>query len=468
MIKRIFTAFLAAALAATGALSHPARAAGTPSSPAYAGQEAAAVASPARTVDQLDGDALRCGYAYAICMDTGDVILDKNSTERVAMASLTKIMTALLTVENCSDLDGEIVVSAEAIAATPEISSTAGLIVGERMTVRDMLYCLLLPSGNDAANVLAEYCGGSIDAFVEMMNRRAQELGLRDTQFRNPHGLDAEGHYTTAADLAKLLSFALQNEQFKKVFSSFSYVVPATNLSGERALRSTNRMTDQTADVYVPGITGTKTGFTGNAGYCLACTSRVDDGPAVLSVVLGGGYPDGAACPDSYADSKYIIETAAQKYRVVRLQTAGDDLGEVPVECLKGADTIGVAAKEDLFALVDRGEEDAVTASVTPALLTPPFEQDAAAGTVVYTDADGEVLAQGAAVTVSAGEYSRWKGFAKALEEMSLLQYIGILLGFAVVLFLIFLLIQALRRHMKRRRRMRARKRASAARRRSR
>ena len=428
MKKRACTAILAAFAVAAGLLIRPAAAA-----------------------TMLEADELRCDYAYAFCIDTGDVIMDKNARERTAMASLTKIMTALVTVETCADLDAEITVSEQAIAATPALSSTADLIVGERMTVRDMLYCMMLPSGNDAANVLAEHCGGSIEAFVELMNRRAGELGCEDTQFQNPHGFDEDGHYSTAADIATILSAALKNPEFEKVFTTFSYVVPRTNMSEERALQSTNRMTDYTAEAYSPSITGTKTGFTGNAGYCLACTGQVGDGPAFISVVLGGEYPDGASVPDSYLDTAYLLETATERYRIQTLHSQGDPLGELEVDCLRGGDSVGLQAQDDLSVLIDselagRG----VTASLTLAKLAPPFYERQRVGTVVYTDADGAVLAEGGVVTTAAGEYSHWKGFWKALGDIPAWQYVCIVLGAAVLAFVLLLLVQALRRRIKR------------------
>lgn len=429
MNKRAITAIAALFAVAAGLFARPASAAGT----------------------LLDAGELRCEYAYAYCVDTGDVIMDKNAGERTAMASLTKIMTALVTVETCADLDAEITVSEQAIAATPALSSTADLVVGERMTVRDMLYCMMLPSGNDAANVLAEHCGGSIEAFVEQMNRRAQELGCADTQFRNPHGFDEEGHYSTAADMAKILTAALKKPDFKKVYTTFSYVVPKTNLSAERNLRSTNRMTDYTSEAYSPSITGTKTGFTGDAGYCLACTGQVGDGPEFISVVLGGGYPDGASVPDSYLDTAYLLETATERFQVQTLHSQGDPLGTMEVGCLKGGDSVGLQAQDDLAVLMD-GElaGRGVTASLSLAELTPPFYERQRVGTVVYADADGEVLAEGGVVTASAGEYSRWKGFWQALGDIPAWQYICIVLGAAVLAFVLLLLVQALRRRLKR------------------
>ena len=429
MNKRASTAIAALFAVAAGLFARPASAAGT----------------------LLDAGELRCEYAYAYCVDTGDVIMDKNAGERTAMASLTKIMTALVTVETCADLDAEITVSEQAIAATPALSSTADLVAGERMTVRDMLYCMMLPSGNDAANVLAEHCGGSIEAFVEQMNRRAQELGCADTQFRNPHGFDEEGHYSTAADMAKILTAALKKPDFKKVYTTFSYVVPKTNLSAERNLRSTNRMTDYTSEAYSPSITGTKTGFTGDAGYCLACTGQVGDGPEFISVVLGGGYPDGASVPDSYLDTAYLLETATERFQVQTLHSQGDPLGTMEVGCLKGGDSVGLQAQDDLAVLMD-GElaGRGVTASLSLAELTPPFYERQRVGTVVYTDADGEVLAEGGVVTASAGEYSRWKGFWQALGDIPAWQYICIVLGAAVLAFVLLLLVQALRRRLKR------------------
>ena len=175
-------------------------------------------------------------------LDSNTVIFDKNADKVTAPASLTKITTAILTIENCQDLDAVVTVkqsSIDAIAGTN--SSTAGLLAGEELTVRQLLYCLLVRSANEAAVILADYSGGgSVPAFVQMMNDFAASLGCTYTHFVNPHGLDAEGHYSTSHDLAWSTQHAMELPLFSEIVNTVSYTLPATNKREERNLLSTN------------------------------------------------------------------------------------------------------------------------------------------------------------------------------------------------------------------------------------
>ena len=177
-------------------------------------------------------------------LDNGAVIFDKNADQKAAPASLTKITTAILVLENCKNLDEVITVkqsSIDAISGTN--SSTAGLMPGEQISIRNLLYCLLVKSANEAAVILADYVGGgSVSKFVDMMNEFVQKIGCKNTHYMNPHGLDAEGHYTTANDLAIITQYALKLPLFSEITNTVSYKLPATNKSPERNLLSTDWM----------------------------------------------------------------------------------------------------------------------------------------------------------------------------------------------------------------------------------
>ena len=204
--------------------------------------------------------------AILIEAQTGTVLYEKNPDERRAMASTTKIMTALLTIE-AGDPDREFTVDPLAIRVE---GTSMGLREGDRVSRRDLLYGILLPSGNDAANAAAVSVSGSIPAFVQLMNSRAQELGLYDTHFVTPSGLDADGHYTTARDLAKLTAFAMRDELFRSVVSCSSAEVEFGNPPYKRTLYNSNKMLRR-----YDGAIGVKTGFTDNARRCLGCGFRV-------------------------------------------------------------------------------------------------------------------------------------------------------------------------------------------------
>ena len=224
--------------------------------------------------------------ALLIDMDTEQVLYEQAADEQRYPASITKIMTALLTLEAVGrgelDLNDVITMDDAALADLTPDSSTAGLQAGEEITVRNLLYCLLLASANEAANALAIAVAGDIPAFVEQMNQRAQELGMSGTHFVNPHGLHSDDHYTTARDIFKMAKQAMTHATFREIVSTGTYTVPATNLSGERTLYNTNALL---TSAFYPGYTysgtiGIKTGSTGQAGYCVTAASQGSSRPA--------------------------------------------------------------------------------------------------------------------------------------------------------------------------------------------
>ena len=203
------------------------------------------------------------------------VIWGKDENKRVAMASTTKILTATVVLEN-SKLEDEVTVSAKAGGIG---GSRLGLKKNDKITVKDLLYGLMLCSGNDAAVALAEHVGGSVEGFAEKMNNKAKELGLKDSHFVTPHGLDNPEHYTTAYELAILADYAMQNEIFCKIVATKNINVIINGNS--KNISNTNELLG-----YLEGVKGVKTGFTNNAGRCLVtCTNRNDF--EIITVVLG-------------------------------------------------------------------------------------------------------------------------------------------------------------------------------------
>ena len=248
---------------------------------------------------------------YVVCMDNNEVMIDKNFDKVTAPASLTKIMTALVALENCKDLSKVVTVSQNAIdILSGTNSSVVGLIPGEQMSMENLLYCLMVDSANDAATVIAEAVGGTIDKFVEMMNKKADRLGLKNTHYKNPHGLDEEGHYTTAQDLYKLTTEALKNSVFKKICNTAEYDLPRTNMSEERYLSSTNLMLFPSYEAYyLPYISGVKTGTTDAAGRCII-TKATNNGYSYLAIVMGGKTAEisGEEVNGAFVDCKKVLE----------------------------------------------------------------------------------------------------------------------------------------------------------------
>lgn len=185
----------------------------------------------------------------------GNIICGKNENKKTPMASTTKIMTAIVAIENCGDLNKIVIVSPKAAGTG---GSRLGLKRNDKVTLNDLLYGLMLVSGNDAAVSIAEFVGGSVEGFAELMNKKAQELGLENTHFVTPHGLDEPEHYTTAVELAKIADYALNNATFSKIVATKEYSIHINN--NNKNLRNTNELLG-----YLNGVKGVKTGFTNNA-----------------------------------------------------------------------------------------------------------------------------------------------------------------------------------------------------------
>ena len=228
------------------------------------------------------------GAALMYELNSGTLIYGYNIDQKMYPASVTKVMTCLVAIER-GNMDDVVTVSESVVQARDPDGSNADLVEGEQMTLRDLIFCLMVASANDAGHLISEHIAGSTDAFVEMMNQKAQELGCTNTHFANPHGLHDEDHYTTARDLAKIMLAALEHELFQEVYSTKVYEIPATNKSEKRRLLSTNYMIEKTMvdHYYDSRVIGGKTGFTTPAGRCLAAVSESGD-MKLLTVVLGG------------------------------------------------------------------------------------------------------------------------------------------------------------------------------------
>ena len=245
----------------------------------------------------------------AIVMDaaSGRVIYERNANSRSLIASTTKIMTALVICEQCNVLD-RMKVPREAVGIE---GSSIYLKEGEVLTVQELLYGMMLHSGNDAATALAIYCGGTVEGFVQLMNDKAHFLGLKDTHFANPHGLDSDQNYSTARDLAKLAAYAMKNPIFAQTVSSKTVRI------GDRSLRNHNKLLWQ-----VDGADGVKTGFTRAAGRLLV-SSAVRDGRRLIAVTINDG--------NDWADHKILLEDGFSRYECCQIVKKGDVLGRIAV-----------------------------------------------------------------------------------------------------------------------------------------
>lgn len=302
----------------------------------------------------------------AIVMDAKSkrILYEKNAYSKMSMASTTKIMTAIIALENGS-LDDVVTVSRKAAEIW---GSVIGLREGQKMKLRDMMYGLLLSSGNDAAIAIAEHIGGTVENFLDMMNKKAVLIGVRNTQFKSPHGLDMEGHYSTAYDLAVIASYALENPDFSQIVSTRS-----ANIQG-MWFSNTNEM----LSIY-PGADGVKTGYTGKAGRCLV-TSATRDGWRIVSVVL--------QCPSRNMralSSKKILDYAFNNYKPYVLQKKGQCFAELPLK--KGIEGfVEVRAVEEIVIPLKDSEKTLLEKKVyLPRYLDAPVYAGVDIGTVQYS-----------------------------------------------------------------------------------
>ena len=334
-------------------------------------------------------------------LDDGTVIFSKNADKTAAPASLTKITTAILTIENCENLDTVITVPSYCITLLNGTgSSMAGLKAGEEVTVRQLLYCMLVKSANEAANILADYIGGgSIENFVSMMNDFAARVGAEGTHYVNAHGLDADGQYTTANDLAKITKYALNLPVFTEICTTYKYTMPATNMSNERNFVSTNWVINPNFKTYYyEYVQGIKTGTTSNAGQCII-TKASKDGYNYLCIVMGAHAEDvnNDNNPDNMAflETKKLYKWVFENIRLEKIVNTTDIVTVVDVKLAFGVDHVRLVPANDVTALVPVGTDSGsvlvqVIESETPAQIKAPVKKGEVLGKakVLYADTE--------------------------------------------------------------------------------
>lgn len=278
-----------------------------------------------------------------------------NADERMYPASLVKIMTALIAVES-GKLDDIVAVDADVIASLPKGAVSIGLQEDELMRLEDLLFCMMVASANDAAAVAADHIFGSQEAFVEEMNRYAAEIGCTGTQFKNVHGLHNDEQYTTARDMARILSVALKNEQFCKLFAAVHYTVPATNKAEERSLSSSNYSMnkDQVQIYYDSRITGGRTGVATDGSRCLAASAE-KNGLQYISIVMGSKSEyaaDGYTVKSfgSHKETSALLDLGFNGYKSVQILYKDQALKQYPV--FNGASDVVLGSRESLFTVI--------------------------------------------------------------------------------------------------------------------
>lgn len=259
-------------------------------------------------------------YAILYNLNEDKIIYEKNSQDKTPIASLTKIMTAIVALENIDDINEYITLPKEAFNNLNGYVK-AGFKINEKVTYKDLLYGLLLPSGAECANAIAILVGGNIDNFVILMNNKAKALGLTNTNFSNPIGMD-EGNYSTASDVAALLKYALKNKQFFEIFTTRKYI--ATN---NLILESTILEKAKNFNLDPKNILGAKTGFTDDAGYCLASIAKID-GVKYLFVTIKGDTDK----PTQLIDAINTYDYYSKNYSYKKILTYNQSLISIPIK----------------------------------------------------------------------------------------------------------------------------------------
>lgn len=283
-----------------------------------------------------------------INLDLNTVVYEKNPNQRRGPASVTKIMTYIVAVENVSDLKGTVVnvkdETLDSLLGTG--SSLSGLRAGDRLTVYELLHCLMIPSGNDAALVLADYVGsGDISKFVSLMNQKAEELGCSNTHFMNPHGLPEYNHYTTSNDMANIVKYAMTLPYFSEITNQ----VVSTIIGEDRPLVTTNRLIDKVrgGDYYYKYAKGIKTGHADETtGYCLVSTAA-NDGYTYLCVALGAPNDGGAEI-----DSKNLYRWAFNSLEIKQIMNSETPIGEVKVKYAWNKDSMMLTTQGSLSTIL--------------------------------------------------------------------------------------------------------------------
>lgn len=365
--------------------------------------------------------------AVVMDMESGKILYDHDAEETNYPASTTKVMTALICLER-GNLKDKVTVSSQAVNSLPTAASTGGISIGEEMTVYRLLQSMLVVSACEAANAIGEYIAGSQEAFVELMNEKAQELGCEGTHFANCHGLPNSDHYTTAKDLAIIARAAMEYDVFREIVGSAVTTLEATNVHGEQKITSTNGLLPGSSypSYNYPYAIGVKTGHASTSGYNLISASN-KDGLELIVVVMGCGSREG-----SFAQSIKLFDWAYENYDIL---TWGENNAE-PTELLEEApeyeDIVdSTMEEEEVIPIEEIGEplEDSTLELPTPVQVEIVSEEPEVSPTASLEDTPGLIAGVSGSMTYI------FIGFAAAL-----------VLIFILVIVLIVVLIRRHRR----------------------
>lgn len=398
--------------------------------------------------------------------DNREVLYGLNMHEHRFPASITKVMTALLVLEDVErgllNLDQVIVASETYRTGLSADGSTQNIRPGEELTVRELLYCTLVASANEACNILAEAASGSVSAFVDRMNDRARELGMENTHFANTHGLHNANHYTTAYDIWLMCEEAMTHRLFREISSAVSHTVPATNLSKERTFYSTNALL--TAYRY-PGYTyryaiGIKTGSTPEAGQCLV-SAAVKNKRTFYCVILGAENvtrEDKTIDRQSFSESSRLLEWGFQNFSRKTILNAAEPQAEMPVELSQKVSYVALKPAVSLEATLANDID--IEALVFDSVLfydavDAPVAEGAVLGRITVSSEDGEIIyGEVDLIAVNAVERSELLYRMRQIREFFSNKYvIYALAGLLVLIIILYLRLRVFASRKRRNRR---------------
>lgn len=407
--------------------------------------------------------------ALLVDLNTGRTVYEQDADERIYPASLTKIMTCLLALEN-GNLSDVVTVSASALEDLDIDSSVAGLQVGEQMTLENLLYCMMVVSGNDACNVIAEHIAGSITDFVRMMNQRAYELGCLNTHFSNPHGLHDENHYTTARDLSIITQAALKSENFRQIVDTYEYQLPDDNVRQNiPKLKTTNMLIyrSMSNSLYYSRAHGIKTGYTSQAGRCVI-SEATGDGLDLLGIVCGAAttiLDSGDLLMENFTECARLFDYGFDNYSYLPIMSPLYPVDQVKINNSAGAEAVAVAPQDEIKVLLpnDYDPDKLVTdIQLNSDSVDAPVREGDVLGSATVTYA-GEILGQTkllAITDVARSEISSAAAGTGAYIQKNWWKWVVIAIFVAVGVILALIVLYQLRKRRYRRMRMEQRRRA--------
>lgn len=406
---------------------------------------------------KTQGFEVKSEAAVLLSLDTGDILYSKNIDQKRYPASITKIMTAIVLMDNCKDLDDTVTVTkAELDSLLGSELTLGGLVADEVVSLRVCLNLLMVCSAADAAVVIVDYIEAQTGKdFITLMNDKAKELGMKNTNFVNPTGLHDDNHYTTIRDLIKMCKYAIEQPNFLEICSQATYTVPKTNKHGERIAVTTNYLINPVTTMYYSYVRGIKTGFTTPAGRCVASTAS-KDGYNYLCIVMGGD----DATRTEFSDSKNLYKWAFENFEYRTVANTDAMIDEMDVELSGETDFIQLYPEKNVTVIMPKDiENDSIIYDVVlkENSVWAPVEKGQILGYVSIKCA-GEEIAKVNLVCNEKIERSTWLFTLEIIKSILTSKVFIIILVAFILLVIAIIILAAINRNNRRKRLKRVRK----------